>query len=84
MRKQDLLTKTGAVLVSGRAPVPIVPKVNDPPASRGHSKVAKEPSKPKKQNKKGGRFMLTWYKLYLDSCATYHMYIPLVCRPLVA
>ena len=72
VRKQDLPTKTGAVLVSGWAPVPIVPKVNDPPATRGHSKGVKGPSKPKKQNKKGGRFTLAWYKLYLDSCATYH------------
>ena len=73
VRIEDLSSKTGEVLVSGRAPVPIVPREVEPPTTGGKLKAVKEPHKPKKQNKKLGRFTLAWYKLYLDSCATYHM-----------
>ena len=48
IRNQDLPGKIGTVLVSGRVPVPIVPKKDDPHATRGQSKVAEGPSKPKK------------------------------------
>ena len=36
VRKQGLPTKTGAVLVSGRATVLIVPKINDHAKQAGH------------------------------------------------
>ena len=58
---EELPSKTGAVLVSGRVPVSIVPREIEPPTTRGQSKTVKGPSKPKKQNKKGGLFALAWY-----------------------
>ena len=72
VRNQDLPTTKRAVLVSGQTPIPVVPAVNDQHTKLGHSKGVKGPSKPNKQSKKEGRFTLAWYKLYLDSCATYH------------
>ena len=55
---EEVLRKMGAVLVSGQAPVPIVPSVNEPPATRSQFEANEGPSKPEKQSKKGGHFTL--------------------------
>ena len=64
--------KLNTVPVTGWAPLPIVSSSNEPPATRIQLKAPESPSKSKKQSKKGGCFMLAWYKLYLDSCDMYH------------
>ena len=69
---EEVPKETGAVLVSRQAPVPIIPNKSKPPATRGQFNAVKGPIESKKQHKKGGRFTLAWYKLYLDSCAAYY------------